>query len=176
VVLEYYENGGGALAQLRWGSPSTAKTIIPSTQLYPLGNRAPVFTSAVLAAPNPALVGQNVEFVAAASDADGDVLTMHWNFGDGTQGTGSSTSHAYQTAGAYTVTVMVSDGRGETATSSVAITVVNDDGGGLPPSGLRINFQPAIAVTGSVTAGIETSALRHAIEMRPILRTSATIL
>ena len=34
IVLEYYENGGGAVAQLAWSSLSQAKQIIPQTQLY----------------------------------------------------------------------------------------------------------------------------------------------
>ena len=29
LVMEYYENGGGAVAQLRWSSPSTPKELIP---------------------------------------------------------------------------------------------------------------------------------------------------
>jgi hypothetical protein len=33
--MEYYENMGDASAQLSWSSPSTAKTIIPQSQLYP---------------------------------------------------------------------------------------------------------------------------------------------
>ena len=35
VKMEYYENGGGAVAKLSWASPSTAKQIIPASQLYP---------------------------------------------------------------------------------------------------------------------------------------------
>ena len=35
ITMEYYENGGGAVAQLSWSSPSTAKTIVPQSQLYP---------------------------------------------------------------------------------------------------------------------------------------------
>jgi hypothetical protein len=35
VTMEYYENGGAASAQLAWSSPSTVKTVIPQTQLYP---------------------------------------------------------------------------------------------------------------------------------------------
>ncbi len=41
--MEYYENGGGALAQLSWSSPSTPKAIIPSSQLY-LPNPPPALT------------------------------------------------------------------------------------------------------------------------------------
>jgi hypothetical protein len=35
ITLEYFENGGGAVAQLRWSGPSTAKAIVPTSQLYP---------------------------------------------------------------------------------------------------------------------------------------------
>ena len=35
ITMEFYENGGGAVAQLSWSSPSTAKAIIPQSQLYP---------------------------------------------------------------------------------------------------------------------------------------------
>lgn len=34
IKIEYYENGGGAVAQLRWSSPSTPKQIIPTSQLF----------------------------------------------------------------------------------------------------------------------------------------------
>jgi hypothetical protein len=33
VVMEYYENGGGAVAELRWSSPRTPKQIIPAAAL-----------------------------------------------------------------------------------------------------------------------------------------------
>jgi len=35
IVMEQYENGGGASAYLRWSSPSTPKRIIPSIWLWP---------------------------------------------------------------------------------------------------------------------------------------------
>ena len=33
LVMEYYENGGGAVAELRWSSPSTTKELIPQAAL-----------------------------------------------------------------------------------------------------------------------------------------------
>ncbi|KPK37899.1 MAG: hypothetical protein AMJ65_13590 [Phycisphaerae bacterium SG8_4] len=33
LVMEFYENGGGAVAELRWSSPSTSKQLIPSAAL-----------------------------------------------------------------------------------------------------------------------------------------------
>jgi hypothetical protein len=35
VKMEYYENGGGAVAKLLWSSPSTPKQVVPMSQLYP---------------------------------------------------------------------------------------------------------------------------------------------
>jgi hypothetical protein len=34
-TMEYFQNGGGDSAKLSWSSPSTAKAIIPQSQLYP---------------------------------------------------------------------------------------------------------------------------------------------
>ncbi|MBI3857013.1 MAG: PQQ-dependent sugar dehydrogenase [Planctomycetes bacterium] len=38
LKMEYYENGGGAVAKLSWSSPSTAKQIIPQARLFPGGS------------------------------------------------------------------------------------------------------------------------------------------
>ncbi len=38
VKMEFYENAWGAVAKLSWASPSTAKQIIPATQLSPTGS------------------------------------------------------------------------------------------------------------------------------------------
>ncbi len=35
IRVDYYENGGGALCELRWSSASTPKSIVPMSQLYP---------------------------------------------------------------------------------------------------------------------------------------------
>lgn len=36
IKLEFYEAGGGAVAQLAWASPSVTREFIPATQLYPV--------------------------------------------------------------------------------------------------------------------------------------------
>ena len=41
IEMEYYQNGGGAVASLAWSSPSTPQATIPQTQLYPYTNPPP---------------------------------------------------------------------------------------------------------------------------------------
>jgi PKD repeat protein len=59
---------------------------------------------------------QPVAFDAsAASDPDGTVARYSWQFGDGTTGSGWAPTHLYATAGAYTVTLTVTDSSGLTS-------------------------------------------------------------
>ena len=69
ITMEYYENSGGASAQLAWSSPSAPLAVIPQTQLYPYTNPPP---AVVLTAP-----ATNSTYTAAASvtiSADADAL------------------------------------------------------------------------------------------------------
>jgi hypothetical protein len=43
VEMDYFQGGGGAIAQLSWSSPSTVSSIVPQTQLYPSTTVPPVF-------------------------------------------------------------------------------------------------------------------------------------
>lgn len=49
---------------------------------------------------------------AASTDADGDTLRFSWNFGDGYRSTGNAVTHAYRTAGNFTVTLTADDQNG----------------------------------------------------------------
>jgi PKD repeat protein len=66
-----------------------------------------------------------VSFSATGLDPDGDSLTYSWDFGDGGKSLLQNPSHTYATAGTYTATVTVSDGRGGTDTDTVVVTVGN---------------------------------------------------
>jgi glucose/arabinose dehydrogenase len=72
-----------------------------------------------------------VQFSSAGTiDADGDPLTLTWNFGDGATSTDPAPMHTYTSLGAYTAVLTVSDGRTPTPgtdTVSLPITV------GVPP-------------------------------------------
>ena len=88
-----------------------------------VANAAPTVTVQQLtAAP---LEGQAVSFLASATDADADPLTLTWTFGDGSSVSGQlAVSHAYANQGAYTVVVTASDGI-QTVTASAVVTVQN---------------------------------------------------
>lgn len=71
-----------------------------------------------------ALVDETVTFDGSASyDPDGSITSYDWNFGDGTTGSGITTTHAYSVAGTYTVSLTVTDNGGLTATDTAIVTV-----------------------------------------------------
>jgi serine protease len=61
-------------------------------------------------------------------DGDGDTLTYRWDFGDGGTGSGLNPTHTYLAGGTYTVTLIVNDGKADSApaTTDVNIEEVND--------------------------------------------------
>jgi PKD domain len=91
--------------------------------------------------PGPVWQGDNVLFDGSVTAStlmvhNGD---YHWNFGDGTTGTGPSVYHQYQQAGNYHVTLTVTDRGGNTGSITQTVTVLNADGqpvpGGSSPTG-----------------------------------------
>lgn len=90
-------------------------------------NKSPVVSSVTV---NPATVsaGAVATVTVAASDPDGDALTYAYTAtGGAVQGAGNvATWTAANTAGAYSITVLVSDGNGGTASGSGVLTVTDE--------------------------------------------------
>jgi PKD repeat protein len=61
---------------------------------------------------------------AASTDADSQVLTYAWTFGDGTSATGASVTHSYATGGVYPVRLIVTDPLGLADTVTTTATVL----------------------------------------------------
>jgi len=79
---------------------------------------------AVISGPSNGTEGVPVSLNGSgSSDADGTIVSYEWDFGDGSAGSGETVSHTY-VAGAYTVTLTVTDDMGATgeATMNISIT------------------------------------------------------
>jgi len=93
-------------------------------RVEPRPNRPPTMSCSV--DHNSVVIGESVQVTATASDPDNDPLTYSWNSSGGrVRGTGASVRFdtAGVTAGQYTVTGRVDDGRGGTADCSLRVEV-----------------------------------------------------
>ncbi len=98
--------------------------LIPQGVILPNNpNLAPAFT----VTPASPQAFSLVTFDASTTTNNGaaclNACTYAWNFGDGTTGSGISTSHEYRTISTFQVTLTVADIRGATATTVRAVTV-----------------------------------------------------
>jgi len=73
IDMDYYENGGGAVAKLEWSSTSQARQIVPQTQLYPLAGGPPGQASN----PSPANGATGVSITTDLSWTAGSGATSH---------------------------------------------------------------------------------------------------
>jgi hypothetical protein len=135
IELDYYQNGGGALAQLQWSSPSTTIADIPSSQLYPYTNPPP---SVVLSSPasNATYTASASVTVTADADAPYNAISNVVFYANRTY-LGSVSNAPYTVtatglaAGSYALTAVAFDGSGLSATSA-PVTITVNAGTGAP--------------------------------------------
>jgi PKD repeat protein len=97
---------------------------------------------------------------SASSDADGTLATYAWDFGDGTTGTGSTTSHSYATSGGYDVSLTVTDDRGGATTLTKRVTVAANQA---PVARLSTSVNRlAVAVDGSASTDADGAVATYA--------------
>jgi len=78
--------------------------------------------------PEYPIVDQTVEFDASSSyDPDGTIVSYDWDFGDGAKASGDVVTHAYSSAGNYTVILTVTDNEGEKNSTSKMISVITKE-------------------------------------------------
>jgi PKD repeat protein len=89
---------------------ATVEFVVP-----PTANAGPDLTLAL---------AHTAQFDASGSTAgEGAIVEYEWRFGDGTTAATAATSHVYTSAGAYTVTLRVTDSNGLSSEDTAAITV-----------------------------------------------------
>lgn len=95
-------------------------------------NRPP--TADFTVTPRPPTAGERVTFDASnSSDPDGSIAVYEWSTGNGTIGTGETTTYTFGEAGPVSVTLTVTDDAGATDTASKLLSVeeaTNADTGG----------------------------------------------
>lgn len=69
-------------------------------------------------------VGENIHFDGSNSyDADGNILSYEWNFGDGNISYGKTTTHTYSECRTYIAILTVTDDQGNSDTDTIWITI-----------------------------------------------------
>ena len=103
--------------------------------------------------PTASVADKTVTFTANASDSDGSIANVSWNFGDSTTGTGTSVTHTYASYATYTVVNTVTDNGGSTASNSAAgctVTTVSPVAGNGGPDG-TVSINGGATYTNSTT-------------------------
>lgn len=88
---------------------------------------------------------------SGSSDADGTIVSYHWDFGDSTSGDGVTATHTYTTAGTYQVTLTITDDDGATATATISV-LVNAPPIAVIASISTVTFGGATAFDGSASS------------------------
>jgi len=95
-----------------------------TTSVKTILNRPPVATFTQSA--TVVYTGEIIHFDASeSSDPDGVIVSYFWGFGDGLNATGVTVEHAYADDGSYTVTLVVTDDDGASATATGTTKVLN---------------------------------------------------
>ncbi|MHC1579830.1 MAG: PKD domain-containing protein, partial [Candidatus Alkanophagales archaeon] len=124
VVTHAYADDGTYTATLTVTDNHGAKN--STTVTVKVNNRAP---SVSITGPEVTREGVEVQFEADASDIDGVIVAYEWDFGDGTTASGAVVTHAYASAGNYTVRLTVTDDDGAKTSATHEIVVLRN----LPP-------------------------------------------
>ena len=88
------------------------------------GNTAPVANFSFTTS------GLTATFTDTSTDAQNNITSRSWNFGDGTTSTATNPTKTYAAAGTYTVTETVTDAGGLSSTKTASVTVSSTSCGG----------------------------------------------
>jgi serine protease len=143
------EVNGAVIANATSNVVTSAGNGSPNRLLYSLFGGAPVDsppTAAFTFSCPP--TGLTCSFDASGSFDDHPPLAgFSWNFGDGTAGSGVTTSHTFSSGGTFTVALLVTDSIGQTDSETRSVTVTA--GGGGAPCTNCTAYTGSLAGTGA---------------------------
>jgi len=120
TVVQILATPGGTDYSASTSRSVSIRLVPPGIILPPNGTPVASFTYA----PSTPITQADVTFDASLStDSDGRIVSYAWNFGDGSQGSGAVVKHDFSAAGSYTVTLTVTDDRGQSASVSKSVSV-----------------------------------------------------
>ncbi len=129
-----YTNPGNYTATLtvRDDAGATASKSVLITVSPP--NQPPTLTAE--ASPLRGAPPLTVSFTAVATDPDGEIVSVLWDFGDGTTATQLNAQHTYSSEGTFTAVLQVRDDDGAMQSKSFTIRV---NAAPSPPKGLKLS-------------------------------------
>jgi PKD repeat protein len=93
----------------------------PAANPTPAPNMAPIANAG---GPYNGTQNMSVTFDGNGSkDTDGSIKAYSWDFGDGSSGSGVTTTHSYMQTGTYNLTLRVTDDAGDSATDQTTVTI-----------------------------------------------------
>ena len=152
VVTHIFDATGNYPVKLTTSDPysrATSETLTVSVVA------AAIPTAVFVFSPQLPIIEETVFFDASQSTSGRTITSYEWVFGDGTTGTGRTTSHVYSVAATYAVTLTVTDDRGaiDTATANIAV------GDGLPTAAILFSpTEPGVGQTVFFSAEASTAA------------------
>jgi type II secretory pathway pseudopilin PulG len=142
-----------------------AKSSLSESSLFSDGQinyKAPTHNAApTVSCPTSSINDKTVTFTAVASDSDGTISSVSWDFGDGTTGTGTTVTHTYSSYTTYTIVNTVVDNGGSSASNSASnchvTTSSSVTGNGGPNGTVVVNANATYVNTTSVTLTLTKS-------------------
>jgi PKD repeat protein len=143
VKLTVTDNGGAT------GTVTNAVTVGTAGNLPP---------TASFEGPTSCTAGTPCGFHSTSTDADGQIASAAWDFGDLGTADGLDATHTYAAAGTYSVTLTVTDNGGATGTVTESIIVSPPASQDCTTSGTVVNCSLGITQPGTVKITIVSEA------------------